>query len=477
MAQGFVKNLNLLESATQSSDRSILDNLGGENITADVLLFDGNSKFQSKLVNDVNFLTGIEILYGNLDNTKKYKILDLGENRNWASVGVNVTPAVGVIFNASASGQANINTGSGGIVREVVVRQDFQQVVDVDDGFTIEVIGNNKVAFSDGTDLSVNDGTDFTLTVTNSNGEDRFQLVQKGTSTIVNLATTVGDINNASLTRSDTITATNLSNLNPSGLVTNDSEGQFSLDPESTGSDDGQPTTTSFQTFDQIGYIGQVVSKIKFKKSRIPLTYQTSIFDEKVRFKGQVRIVNSDILAIGYDQSVATTTGIVAGQQYKITDKGDTADAYWNQLAGTSNQTYNTNDLITVVNVAAAPQTTGRIKPTDPPGLFIYNEANNTEVRAFSGTDNPWNEDNSPPAFIPGVGNDDALQTASNVAQVSRLNFAPSTNDIPHFVKTNTAQSSSVDSIVTENNDLSTYTHKLPVEVDGESFFFLLKQS
>jgi hypothetical protein len=50
MAQGFVKSVNLIESNTGGSDRAILDNLGGPNITSDLLLFDGNTKFTSKLI-------------------------------------------------------------------------------------------------------------------------------------------------------------------------------------------------------------------------------------------------------------------------------------------------------------------------------------------------------------------------------------------------------------------------------------------
>ena len=45
MAQGFVRDLNLIESDTGTLDRGILDNLGGPNITTDLLLFDGNTKF------------------------------------------------------------------------------------------------------------------------------------------------------------------------------------------------------------------------------------------------------------------------------------------------------------------------------------------------------------------------------------------------------------------------------------------------
>jgi hypothetical protein len=54
MAQGFVKSINLVESSTGGSDRAILDNLGGPNISNDILLFDGNTKFVSKLTGNAN---------------------------------------------------------------------------------------------------------------------------------------------------------------------------------------------------------------------------------------------------------------------------------------------------------------------------------------------------------------------------------------------------------------------------------------
>jgi hypothetical protein len=50
MAQGFVKSNNLAESSNGALDRAILNNLGGPNIANDILLFDGNTKFVSKLL-------------------------------------------------------------------------------------------------------------------------------------------------------------------------------------------------------------------------------------------------------------------------------------------------------------------------------------------------------------------------------------------------------------------------------------------
>ena len=71
MAQGFVKNINLIESSTGGSDRAILDNLGGLNITSDVLLFDGNTKFTQKLIaTDYTVVNNIIIVNGSTSEGK-----------------------------------------------------------------------------------------------------------------------------------------------------------------------------------------------------------------------------------------------------------------------------------------------------------------------------------------------------------------------------------------------------------------------
>jgi len=49
MAQGFVIQNNLVESSPASADASAINNLAGEKTTNDFLLFDGNSKFISRL--------------------------------------------------------------------------------------------------------------------------------------------------------------------------------------------------------------------------------------------------------------------------------------------------------------------------------------------------------------------------------------------------------------------------------------------
>ena len=71
MAQGFVKSSNLVESSTGGSDRAILDNLGGPNISNDVLLLDGNTKFTSKLIaTDYTVSGGIVYVNGSTSEGK-----------------------------------------------------------------------------------------------------------------------------------------------------------------------------------------------------------------------------------------------------------------------------------------------------------------------------------------------------------------------------------------------------------------------
>jgi hypothetical protein len=71
MAQGFVKSSNLVESNTGGLDRAILDNLGGPNISSDVLLLDGNTKFTAKLIaSDYTVSGGIVFVNGSTSEGK-----------------------------------------------------------------------------------------------------------------------------------------------------------------------------------------------------------------------------------------------------------------------------------------------------------------------------------------------------------------------------------------------------------------------
>lgn len=484
MAQGFVRNLNLVESNTQSSDRNILDNLGGQSITSDILLFDGNTKYKSRLQNN-STATVVEITaFGSFVVGKQYKIEDLGTDRasGWDAIGADNSPAVGEIFTVNSTDQS-AQSGTGGTAKEVQARVDFNNVNDLTDGYTIVVIGENKVAYSNNTEISINNGTTYPYKVFNSNTEDRFQLVPVATvdpdsSDVINLSG-VATIADVALVRSDTITVQNFENLSPAiVLLTNDEVNETGAggDPESIVDDESDGGAGGgYDTFSQTSYIGNIVAKVKFKKSRIPLTYQDSSFNEKVRVGGEVRVTNSSNIEIGYSRLI--TTPLIVGVSYEIIDVGSTTTTDWVHLGSDASPANGEVFIATGATVRSATDGggalsgigNGQVKASAPPGLFILNTATNTEVRAFSGTDNPWDKDESTPSFISG----NAIKTTANKSQVSDLVFDPVSNNTPILVKTNLAQSSALDA-VTNSSPGNTFTHKSPILVNGEQFFLLL---
>lgn len=312
MAQGFVRDLNLIESDTGALDRGILDNLGGANITTDLLLFDGNFKFISKL----------ESSHYSYDSTS------------------------GVIT----------------------------------------VTGEGKVAFSDGTKISLGDApTVFETEVFDSNGIDKFRLRNS-------LGQNVAP--NGDLRRNDGVSAVNLSNLSSKRLEANTGA--------STGvsSDDGAADLfNQYPASSQVDYINSQLSLYYYKRDRVPLTFEDSSFDTRVNFRGSVMIVDNDA-------TVSTVPG-----------------------------------------------------PTTP-GLFIVDASNPSagSTRAFSDASNPWSE----------VGS--ALVTTEANSQPNTLKLNPVSGNAPNLQTTSTL-------IVSETNTLSSYNFKLPVTVNGETFFLLLKSS
>lgn len=92
------------------------------------------------------------------------------------------------------------------------------------------------------------------------------------------------------------------------------------------------------------------------------------------------------------------------------------------------------------------------------PGLFIYNAETNSGIRAFSSADNPWSA----------VGSD--LEVESNSITVKNLNFLSSSIII-------NSKNSAVlaEDITSANIDNTSFTHKVPITVNGEVFFLCLK--
>ena len=286
MAQGFVKNLNLVESASELSDSGILNNLGGLGIADDLRLFDGNLRFTSRLINDPDFL-GVAKDYGFFETSKKYKISVLGDNRDWTQVGwvtgqhgvTGSSPAVGDIFVASESGITR--NGEGGVAIEVVGRQDMTAQNLPDDGWTIFVNQfDAKRAFTDSTKLKVNGEDGYQHQVFNSDGVSRFQIKNIASDQTLDLS----DITTLSLVRDDSVLPENITNLIVKGQEV---RGEV-VDLEA----DLDPYPDPFET--QIPHIDNVISDIQYKKANVILTYQDNLFDYSsgVLFSGSISIEN-----------------------------------------------------------------------------------------------------------------------------------------------------------------------------------------
>lgn len=382
MSQGFVRNNNLSESITTSSDRSILDNLGGVNISQDILLFDGNNAFKSKLINDTTI------------SRADFSIFDDTTDSNFKTVKTDLI--------------------------------------------------NNKRAFSNGTKISFNDGNDlYPYIVVDSNGLDEFRLVVAASATSPYNAgeyeapfsgLSASQISNLTLTRQDTITITNLVNMSAPRLVTNDSVGETEEVgvSDADNDDDGGGSVgeaggqvgifDNFGTYDQISYVAGAVGRLEAKKTRTILTDRASFFEDRLRFKGNIRITN------------------------------DSQTAIYNNSA-------------------------------NAPGLFIYNTATGGEIRAFSGSDNPWEE-----ATITFDASKTGLKTTSAKSQITKLVFSPdgggsSTSERglrPKLIKK--SGSSVVDAVThidgnaSEQLTIAAFTHKIPITVNGEQFFMLAKK-
>ena len=141
------------------------------------------------------------------------------------------------------------------------------------------------------------------------------------------------------------------------------------------------------------------------------------------------------------------------------------------------------------VRITNDTQTTIFQNGANAPGLFIYNTASNSEVRAFSGSDNPWSEG----AIQIGLDQKAGLKTASPKSQVSNLVFSPDNGgtagtandreDRPAFVKKNSGGTviGSVEHIDGNANEqgqltIAGFTHKIPITINGEQFFMLSKK-
>jgi len=325
MAQGFVKNLNLVESDSSTSDAAILNNLGKGGIADDIRLFDGNNKFVSRLKNDPNAV-GPAVDYGFLTLGLKYKIMTLGEGRDWSLVGWSANNSeygtgdsvqVNDIFVATDAGFSF--AGEGGIVVPVLPRQDLFAVNDPIDGWTFKAnLLRGKRAFPDGTKLRLNSEAGYDYEVFNSDGEESFQLRN-----IVSQATLpLTDITTVSLTRDDSILPINIRKL----IVKSGAEDSSLGEGEEADADE-EIYKDPFVY--RIPLIEDIISDINYKKKNTILTYQPNTFSPRngVQLTGVLSIVNNPSSGTPIVVGAPTNFGsLVVGEKYQITTLGSGAD-------------------------------------------------------------------------------------------------------------------------------------------------------
>ncbi len=335
MAQGFVTSLNLRESASPDSDRLILTNLvqdGG--VSGDLQLFSGNTQHRSRLINDP-FAEGQLVQFGSFEQDKNYKIFDSGSDRGWTSIGAS-TGDVNEIF--TATGEGDISTGSGGLAIEISPKREFDAVFDSLDGWTLVVRPRiARIAFTEGTLLSIDGGSNYDYIVVNSDAVSRFQLapISDPTGPAFNFATsangnTPGNVDTLTLTRDDTITIENLKNAHVESLGQQDQLfGGFSEINEETIvliSPDPWDTDPASGGVGQLAILDQNISGVEVKKSNVIVGYSPNIFklDSGVRFDGGVRVVNNQNAA-GKVRKIGVETNfgdLVAGEIYKVVKLG-----------------------------------------------------------------------------------------------------------------------------------------------------------
>lgn len=251
MAQGFVISENLIESTPESSDSSAINNLAGDNTANTFKLFDGNTKFISRLY--------------------RYE------------------------FNV-------INPTSTGIELPSMSQEDKNAVNNKN---TVQITAEGRTAFSNGTKIALVTAADAADTISydhvvfNSNGVDKFQ-VRLGSDTR-DIPDKVDVSGFDYIQRKDNVTFDNLNfysikSLETDPVTASGSSSGYS-DSETSGGVYGNATLT-----ERLTGINDSISALPFKKTRLIIGYEPTTFTENISFEGGISSVNSA-------GSAVTTTG------------------------------------------------------------------------------------------------------------------------------------------------------------------------
>lgn len=105
----------------------------------------------------------------------------------------------------------------------------------------------------------------------------------------------------------------------------------------------------------------------------------------------------------------------------------------------------------------------------DRPGIFIYNPTTGSGVRAFSSNDNPWSQNSG---YLESSSNNINVGTLKSAVWVSGSTYTARTFGIT-LKNSNIAPAVTETTIIAKNN----FTHKVPITVNGDTYFLCLRQT
>jgi len=161
---------------------------------------------------------------------------------------------------------------------------------------------------------------------------------------------------------------------------------------------------------------------------------QSTILDRSIFGTGPERLKN----AIEVTQDTVERSNFLIQQKYTKTRDIDT------------NEILKYEGILKIFDPVSFNSTTTNLGNVKSPGLFVG------DIRAFSSDNNPWTEESS------------ALKSSSTAISINELFF------YDQVQITGISTTSFASGISTNPN---TFTHKLPIKVDGEIYYLLLKKS
>ena len=425
MAQGFVRSNNLAESDTGSSDAGILDNLGGAGITEDIRLFDGNFRAQSVLTSADYIIDGSEIVVGGtLSQTAVVTITNIDLDSGDPGQLIETSDET-VFFNKYRNNDtirltgtnSNLDGDPATVVRLSTETQNYKE---------IKVFGRPyETTTEEVTITSIREGrvafSDGTL-LSYNNSEYRYRVVNSNT---IDRFSLVDTQNNDALFVPFILGIGDFGANDYGSLARSDSIKQSDLFNLNTP----RPSTTSQGGGGGGGNLNSVAAADEGGLE--------SLFDE-APVDVQISFIQQRLSIFDFKSSRVPVTTRDSVLNSDVTFRG----------------------ALTITNVDNEPIT------DSAPGLFIV--SGTQSKRAFQDRTNPWEETGTQGSGTISLSN---ISPTTVDAQAESLVLEPLGGAAPVL----NFGSSPV--INTESILISTYTHKLPVTINGEDYFFLLVES